>query len=257
MNVIYKPKGRALEYAPWACNLYIGCTHGCTYCYAPGCLRKKSEAYHQSSEARNDIVSLFERDAETLVARYPDDDKRRVLFCFLSDPYQPIEGRLHITRKCIQVAKRVGVKLDVLTKGAYKYVRPDLPLMKSAGAHLGVTLCYVNDDLRAHWEPEASTVADRLKLLREAHSLGIYTWISMEPVIDPSEALQLIDVAHEYVDFWKVGKLNYNKAVEEKVDWHRFYYDVTRRLKSYQCKYYIKKSLKQFARKAQHSKVAL
>ena len=35
MKIIYEPKGKALEYAPLACNLYKGCPHGCRYCYGP------------------------------------------------------------------------------------------------------------------------------------------------------------------------------------------------------------------------------
>ena len=56
MNVIYEQKGRAREYAPLACNLYMGCTHGCKYCYAPGCMHKKSEEWHESARARSENV---------------------------------------------------------------------------------------------------------------------------------------------------------------------------------------------------------
>jgi len=41
MNVIYRPRGRALEYALLACNLYGGvCPHRCSYCYVAGAMRK-------------------------------------------------------------------------------------------------------------------------------------------------------------------------------------------------------------------------
>ena len=35
MSIIYQPKGKAREYSPLAANLYLGCNHGCKYCYAP------------------------------------------------------------------------------------------------------------------------------------------------------------------------------------------------------------------------------
>lgn len=249
MNVIYKPKGRALEYAPFACNLYMGCTHGCVYCYAPGCVRRTSDAWHNDAEARNNIVEAFNKDAEWLSKNLPDNDNRRVLFCFLSDPYQPLESKLHITRKCIEIAKEYGIKVDVLTKGSYARVSKDFQLMREAGVHLGVTLSFVTDKKRQEWEPNASSVADRLKILKTAHELGIFTWVSMEPVIDSEEALLVIDKAHEFVDYWKVGKLNHNKEVEDSVDWHKFYLDVKNKLKSYNANFYIKKDLRAFARK--------
>ena len=228
----------------------MGCTHGCTYCYAPGCVRRTSEDWHVGATARNNIVELFKKDAEWLSKNMPDDDNRRVLFCFLSDPYQPLESKLHITRSCMEVAKENGIKVDILTKGTYARVSKDFSLMHDAGVHLGVTLSFATDKKRKEWEPHASTVSDRLKILKTAHSLGIYTWVSMEPVICPNEALAVIDKAHKYVDFWKVGKLNHNKEVEDAVDWHKFYLDVCSKLKHYKAKYYIKKDLRAYARKS-------
>ena len=46
------------------------------------------------------------------------------------------------------------------------------------------------------------------------------------------------------VDFWKVGKLNHNKAVEQSVDWPKFRKDATALLEHYGCKYYIKEDLR-------------
>lgn len=257
MNVVYKPKGRALEYAPFACNLYMGCTHGCTYCYAPGCVRRTTEDWHMEASARVNVIELFKKDAEWLSNNLPDDDKRRVLFCFLSDPYQPLESRLHITRRCLEVAKEHGIRVDVLTKGTFARVSKDFQLMHEAGVHLGVTLSFTTDKTRKEWEPNASPVSDRFKILKEAHDLGIFTWVSMEPVIDPTEALGVIDKAHGYVDFWKVGKLNHNKEVEDAVDWHRFYLDVRAKLKYYKANFYIKKDLRAFARAKSSSKKKL
>lgn len=250
MRVIYRPKGRALEYAPLACNLYMGCAHGCVYCYAPGCVRRTLESWRETIEARKDIISSFTKDVAWLSKNRSDDERRRVLFCFLSDPYQPLEGELHITHECIKIAMQYGVKIDVLTKGAYSLVSKDFDLMKRADVHLGVTLAFVDDRKRQQWEPYASSVQDRFRVLKEAHRKGIFTWVSMEPVIDPKEALAVIDEAAPYVDFWKIGKLNYNKAVEDLVDWHKFYWDIRRSLKHHNARAYIKKSLKSFARKA-------
>lgn len=244
MKVIYKPKGRALEYAPWACNLYMGCTHGCTYCYAPGCVRKTSELWHKNAEERQNVVESFELDAKWLSENMPDDKNRRVLFCFLSDPYQPLESKLHLTRRCLAIAKKYGIKVDILTKGSYARVSKDFQLMKDANAHLGVTLSFANDARRKLWEPRASTVADRLRILKEAHEFGIFTWVSMEPVIIPEEALEVIRTAHSYVDFWKVGKLNHNREVEKTVNWPKFRDEAIALLKAYGSEYYIKEDLR-------------
>lgn len=249
MNIVYKPKGRALEYAPFACNLYMGCTHGCTYCYAPGCVRRTTEQWHLEAESRKNVVDLFRKDAEWMSKNLPNDDSRRILFCFLSDPYQPIESHLHITRQCLEIANSYGIKIDILTKGTFARVSKDFQLMLDSGVHLGVTLSFSSDKERKKWEPNASSVNDRLKILKSAHDLGIYTWVSMEPVINPDEALAVIDKAHSFVDFWKVGKLNHNKKVENTVDWHKFYIDVRNRLTRYDANFYIKKDLRAFSQR--------
>ena len=52
------------------------------------------------------------------------------------------------------------------------------------------------------------------------------------------------------IHFWKVGKLNHMKEVEDKVDWHKFYVDVVALLDSLQAKYYIKEDLKKYSQAA-------
>ena len=246
MNVIYEPKGRAREYAPLACNLYMGCTHGCKYCYAPSCMRKKPEEWHNAARARGeDVLALFEKDCAKLAKERADDASRRVLFCFLSDPYQPLESELHLTRRGIEVAARHGIKVDILTKGDGALIEQDLPLMLESQTHLGITLSFINDVSRREWEPMASTVQSRLNILRKAHEMGIYTWVSMEPVIIPDEALEVIRQAHSSVDFWKVGKLNHNKEVERSIDWPKFRDNAIALLESFGSEYYIKEDLRQ------------
>jgi DNA repair photolyase len=242
MNVIYEPKGRAKEYADLACNLYRGCTHGCTYCYAPGCMRTTSAVWHEKGEVRKNVLDLFAKDVKKL-----SGDPRRVLFCFLSDPYQALEGKEHVTRQAIQLAQAHHVKVDILTKGDKELILADLPLMKAAGVHLGITLSFINDASRKEWEPFASSVKDRLAVLKRAHDEGVFTWVSMEPVIKPEEALAVVRAAHPYVNFWKVGKLNHNKAVESLVDWRQFRLDIEALFKELgisENRYYIKADLR-------------
>ena len=95
-----------------------------------------------------------------------------------------------------------------------------------------------------------SIVDDRLTILKAAHKAGIFTWVSLEPVIDPVQALDVIRKAHKYVRFWKVGKLNHMKTVEQGVDWGKFLCDVEKLLTKLSAKYYIKNDLRSFAVKS-------
>jgi DNA repair photolyase len=91
MRVIYEPKGAAREYAELALNLFSGCPHGCTYCYAPGCMRRTREAFHASVTVRTGILDKLRKDVAELAAAH---DPREILLCFTSDPlpYMPAQS---------------------------------------------------------------------------------------------------------------------------------------------------------------------
>jgi len=244
MNVVYEPRGRAREYSELACNLYSGCTHGCRYCYAPACMRTTGEKWHAKAEPRKDILRLLEKDARRL-----QGDPRSVLFCFLSDPYQPLERTERLTRQALEIVSKHNLNNQVLTKGCADLILEDMGLMKTAHTQLGITLCFADDDVRKSWEPKASTVNDRLNILKTAHKEGIFTWVSLEPVIDPDQALAVIRMAHPYVNFWKVGKLNHMKEYEQIVNWGKFLSNAETLLTKLGARYYIKNDLRSFAMK--------
>lgn len=241
MQVIYQPKGRALEYSELACNLYIGCAHGCTYCFAPACMHKKNDTYNTEIKPRKKVIDLFEKDAKLL-----QGDPRRILFSFVSDPYQPLEKTEMLTQRALELVGKYYLKSQILTKGRKDLIERDFDLIKHVGAELGVTLCFVDDSKRKVWEPDASSVEDRINLLKDAHKEGIYTWVSLEPVIDAKEALEVIKLAHPYVRFWKIGKLNHRKEVEKLTDWSKFLRDAKKLLVKVKADYYIKHDLQQF-----------
>lgn len=241
MSVIYEPRGRAREYSELACNLYRGCTHGCIYCYAPACMHTTDSKWHGISEPRPNILKNLEKDAANLTG-----DRRRILFCFLSDPYQPIEREQRLTRQALQIMERFKLKSQVLTKGSAELISEDLDLMKRSRTHLGITISFVDDKMRTKWEPKASSIQSRLDILKEAHEMGIYTWVSLEPVIDPDQALEVVRTTHKYVNFWKIGKLNHMKDHEKSIDWAQFLVDVERLLSKLKSKYYIKHDLRLF-----------
>jgi len=191
---------------------------------------------------RQNVIESFEKDAAKI-----RKDNRRILFSFLSDPYQPLEKSERLTRQALTIAEKYKLKTQILTKGCGDLIQDDFELMKRSESHLGITICFVNDAERKIWEPDAAPIQDRLKTLKSAHQEGIFTWVSLEPVIDPNQALNVIRVAHPYVKFWKIGKINHNKVVEKSVNWHVFYQNVTQLLNKLKANYYIKADLQKYS----------
>jgi DNA repair photolyase len=221
MRAIYEPKGAAREYAPLACNLYDGCLHGCTYCYAPGCRRMTREAFATDIKPYPNILQRLEKDADEMAAA---GDTRRVLFSFTSDPYQEYAAGCDVTREALQIMVDRGLQFSVCTKGGMRAAR-DFDLLKRGG-QLGVSLVWgMGDDIwpQEKWEPNAASCYDRLASVFHATRHGIYTWASIEPVIEPTSALKAIkSLAYNGCDEFRVGKINHDAALAAGVDWQAF-----------------------------------
>jgi len=212
MKAIYTPKAAAREYSPLACNLYTGCTHGCRYCYVPACLHVKPEDFHAAVEPRPGILAALAKDAR-LFAGCADS----VLLCFTCDPYPEIDLELDVTRDALRTLHTWNVSVQILTKGGERAHR-DFDLLGQMRARFGVTLVFSQETSRRTWEPGAAPLAQRVYSLRRAHQLGIPTFVSVEPIIYPHQALEVIRECVPFTDEFRLGKLNHMASPIE-VDW--------------------------------------
>ena len=233
MDVIYEPKGPALEYAHLAINIYKGCKFACTYCYAPDMARMNMADWSRHPEPKKGILERIEKDAKKIAG-----DPRSILLCFTCDPYQSIEAA-RLTRRALLILEKHKLTATVLTKAGLGAAQ-DFDILKRNKWEFGTTICCTSDALRMQWEPNAEGIKSRCLAIKHAHEMGIKTWVSMEPVYDAPQALKLIERIADYVDFWKVGKMNHRKL---NIDWPRFREDAILVLDNNMAKYYIKKEL--------------
>jgi len=211
--MIYEPKGRALEYAPLACNLAVGCVHGCRYCYGPGAFRVP-RADWTVPLPKNDLVKRFARSAERFAG-----DPREILFSFATDPFGTFE-QVRDLREILPIAETHRLRLTILTKNPMA-AEEFLPIMHRNGWRLGVSLCWHTEAAMGEWEPGAPSIASRLVGLDLARRAGVQTWVSVEPVIDPREALLTIEAVRDIVDEIKVGAWNHDRRAKE-INWRSF-----------------------------------
>lgn len=236
-EVIYETRGRAREYRELACNLYKGCGHGCTYCYAVAATYSTREKFGRP-EPRIGVLAKLERDAYEYGRR---GEQRQVMFSFTCDPYQPLDEKLGLTRQAIDICHRHGLHICVLTKGGRRALR-DLDLFMPGDA-FAATLTTLSPKDSLEWEPHAALPDDRMATLEAFHKRGIYTWVSLEPVIRPEWTFEIIRQTYRYVDQFKVGRMNY---VPTPIDWRRFGLEVTELLETLGCNYYLKEDLRKF-----------
>ena len=243
-SVIYEPRGKAGEYAPLALNLYRGCLHGCTYCFAPGATRIDRARFHDPEfiQPRKGVLEDLEIQAAAMAG-----DHREILLSFTSDPYQPMEREALVTRRALKILIANHLRVTILTKGgSWGFSRDrDLLVMNhlSQPKNTWAATLTFDDYVKARgWEPLANTPAERILSLLWAKNSGLNTWVSFEPVIDPPAVYRLLDRTHEFVDFYRIGKLNYHPYAKE-IDWVRFRGEIEERLTKLGKPYYLKKDL--------------
>lgn len=177
----------------YSLNPYIGCEHGCVYCYSPSVLRNKqfSDKWGEFVRAKRNIDEVLARE----VKRKP---KGTVGVSTVTDPYQPLEAKLKLTRKCIELLAEHRFPVSIQTKS--KLVLRDSDLIVPEKFDVGVTITTMDRRLAGVFEPVASPPEARAKVLEEFSSLGVETWLFLGPIIpmlnDSEESLrQVIEVA--------------------------------------------------------------
>ncbi len=235
MKVIYEPAGRALEYSNLAINHYAGCSHGCIYCYAAGMAKRYGKPFHQIQVPRNGVIEALRKQA-------PDyaHTRMRVLLSFMTDPYQPLDDALGLTRSVITILREYSIPFQVLTKGGTRAAK-DFDLYTPQDA-FATTMTFLDPEDSIKWEPAAALPGNRISAINIAHERGIETWVSLEPVINPSQSLDIISITNGIVDLFKIGTLNHIKP-PNPIDWRDFGIKAINMCESYGVKYYVKDDL--------------
>ena len=234
-NPIYEPKGKAKEYGNYAINIYTGCPHRCYYCFAPNVLHKAKEVFHNCVAPRENIVEAVSKQVER-----EGITGKLIHLCFTCDPY-PKDCDSTVTREIIKILKDSGNNVQILTKNGIDALR-DFDLLDD-NDWFGVTFAGYSDNEMSTppgEEKGAGTPNGRKNALIIAHELGIKTWVSAEPVINPNGILDFIK-NENYVDLWKIGKMNYHPS---NIEWGKFGKEAEALLKSQNKAYYIKESLR-------------
>ncbi|MFA6728967.1 MAG: hypothetical protein WCS17_12260, partial [Prevotella sp.] len=152
-----------------------------------------------------------------------------------------------LTRNAIKILHSHNLKVSILTKGGRRSER-DFDLLSSRPelSLYGATLVFSDESLRQEIEPGAAPTKERIQSLEIAHDeFKIPTWASFEPVWTAEQSLELMKEAMDYIDIFKIGKLNYNPQ-SKNVDWKQFAHDAIKLMKDNNKNYYIKKDLRKF-----------
>lgn len=236
---IYAPAGQAGEYAPLAANPYRGCGHACAYCYVPRITRQPRKEFDAGAVDRPNFLNQLIRDAKLYKTA---GITSQVMLSFTSDPYH--RGDTTLTRKTLEVLRDHGLGFCTLTKGGTRALR-DLELFRPTMDAFASTLTSLDDSFSKKWERNAALPGDRIEALRTFHEAGIFTWVSLEPTLDIESSLAIVRESHEFVDLYKVGRVNY-LAMTKTTDWEDYTHRIIDLLQRLGAKHYIKKDLQPY-----------
>lgn len=162
---------------PYSVNPYVGCEHACVYCYARFMLR-----YRPHQEAWGEFVDIKTNAPEVLAEQLKQSKQKLVLLSSVTDPYQPIEAKLSLTRRCIQKLLENQFPLTILTKSSL--VIRDIDLFKRfSSLEVGFSIVTLDDEIRKNFEPAASPIEERLQALTTLVDAGIPTYTFIGPIL--------------------------------------------------------------------------
>jgi DNA repair photolyase len=174
----------------YTANLYKGCTHGCVYCYAPS-LTHDERRWGSYVDVKVNAPQILEKELRGL-------RKDEVFLSSASDPYQPVEARHGVTRRCLEVLLRHRYPVSILTRSPL--VLRDLDLLKSfEWVRVGMSITSV--PVR-RYEPGVPPLQRRIDTLRKLSKAGISTWVSLAPVIP---GIVLIDLDELFEELSSAG----------------------------------------------------
>lgn len=190
-------------------NPYLGCGHGCGYCYA-AFMTKYS---HGHVGARwGSFVEVKVNVAEVLAGELSRKKSAgAVLMSSVCDPYQPAERRYKLTRRCLELLLGAGWRVDVLTRSPLVF--RDVDLLASPGVSVGLSVPTDDDRVRRALEPAAPPIGSRLAVLKKLKEAGVETWAFLGPLL-PMNPDALYEAVNPYVSSVLIDPLNYRNRFE-------------------------------------------
>jgi len=188
----------------YALNPYVGCQHGCIYCYA-----KFMKRFTGHRERWGEFVDVKINAPELLAHELKRKKVGRIWISGVCDPYQPLEKKYMITKRCLAILIENASPFTVQTRSSL--VLRDIEILKRANnTEIGFTITTADERIRRIFEPGAPPSRKRIEALTKLHSEGIKTFAMVAPVLPGGEGL--VSALKGNVEYVILDRLNYHYA---------------------------------------------
>ncbi len=166
----------------WTCNPYVGCSFGCTYCYAmflPQSRRPK-EDWGKWFQAKSNAVDLARKQAPSIAGQ-------AVYMSSVTDPYLPAERRLGLTRGILEALVPHQPRLLIQTRGPL--VMRDLDVLRQfESVRVNLSIPTDSEPVRRVFEPKAPPLEQRWQALAQVKGAGLPAGICITPLLPLDDA---------------------------------------------------------------------
>jgi len=210
--------------ADWVINPYTGCQFACKYCYASfvGKFRHPGEEWGSYLDVKVNAPELLKRELNKKLKN--TNDIGTIFLSSVTDPYQGMEAKYQLTRKCLQVLLDFSYKgkVSILTKSGL--VTRDIDLFKEFyNIEVGLTITATNDPITRYLETYASPHNLRLKALAELSATKISTYAFVGPLLPhlvwQKDVLKklLISIKQANVKYIYMEHLNLTPSIKKRL----------------------------------------
>ncbi|MCY3567513.1 MAG: radical SAM protein [Chloroflexi bacterium] len=174
--ILARPTGRLAD-LDFVINPYQGCTFACTYCYAAFFVpeEKQRERWGQWVRVKTNAIAKLRNSRQDLRGK-------TVLMSSATDPYQPIEARLELTRSLLPLLAERGASLAVLSRSPL--VTRDIDLFKTfERINITISITTDSDEVRKRFEPQCASIDRRFQAVQQLSEAGFRTRINVAPLL--------------------------------------------------------------------------
>lgn len=188
-----------LPASDYVINPYVGCPHGCKYCYASFMKR-----FTGHKEDWGTFIDIKKCDKKINIKKL---ENKNVFLSSVTDCYNKFEEKYELTRKILKQLVNANCYLSISTKS--KLILRDLDLLKQIkNITVSMSINTLNEDFRKDMD-NASSIQERLNTLKELHKNGIHTVLFMSPIFPYiTNFKEIIEVSKEYIDEYWFENLN-------------------------------------------------
>jgi DNA repair photolyase len=188
-------------------NPYLGCWHGCVYCYA-----RYMTKFSKSKCQWGEFVDVKINAPEMLKRELFGLKKGLVSLSTVTDPYQAPERKYRLTRRILEELAAYNFSVSILTKS--NLILRDIDILKKFernNLEVGFSITTLDEEVRRHFEPNAPSIKDRINALKQLSEQGIKTWVFIAPIlpyISENTIRDLLNEIRHSADYIMLDRLN-------------------------------------------------